>query len=295
MARLSRCECARARLWQGLEIGRFQHEGCYCRWVDLSLQVARRPLPLGLTQPCISAGPGQRFTSGAMFHHTPNFRYKRAKLANESPGVCCLVLQAPLAGCTPETLGPSKIPFTTLCHEFYSNRESPPEECLVDMKPDLHDIHQRVPSLGFQRRFILHVFCERRFCARSSFVQAQLISLNNSGAARAQDQSVQRLDLRSHKTSGGITKGQAETHRFTSVKIHGRKRAFTLENRLSRQLHGIFTVISRYFCVHHGPLCSHQNCCAKTCWGGTGFVESKRGNSMNNPSNTTPWLIAGAL
>ena len=118
-------------------------------------------------------------------------------------------------------------------------------------------------SLGFQRRFILHVFCERRFFARSSFVQAQLISLNNSGAARAQDQSVQRLDLRSHKTCRGITKGQAETHRFTGVKIHGRKRAFTLENRISRQFHDIFTVISRYFCVHHGPLCSHQNCCVK--------------------------------
>ena len=140
----------------------------------------------------------------------------------------------------------------------------------------------------------MHVFCERRFFARSSFVQAQLISLNNSGAARAQDQSVQRLDLRSHKTSGGIIKGQAETHRFTGVKIHGRKRAFTLENRLSRQFHGIFTVISRYFCVHDGPLCSHQNCCVKTCWGGTGIVQSKRGNSMNNPSNTTPWLTAGA-
>ena len=48
---------------------------------------------------------------------------------------------------------------------------------------------------------------------------------------------MQRLDLRSHKTS----------HRFTGVKIPGRKRAFTLENRLSRQFHGIFTVISRYF------------------------------------------------
>ena len=105
---------------------------------------------------------------------------------------------------------------------------------------------------------------------------------------------MQRLDLCSHKTSGGITEGQAETHRFTGVKIHGRKRAFTLENRLSRQFHGIFTVISRYFCAHHGLPGPHQNCCVKTCWGGTGFVESKRGNSMNNPSNTTPWLIAGA-
>ena len=153
---------------------------------------------------------------------------------------------------------------------------------------------QTFQALGFQRRFILHVFCERRFFARSSFVQAQLISLNNSGATRAQDQSVQRLDLRSHKTSGGIIKGQAETHRLTGVKIHGRKRAFTLENWLSHQFHDMFTVISRYFCVHHGPLCSHQNCCVKTCWGGTGFVQSKRGNSMNNPSNTTPWLATGA-
>ena len=100
-------------------------------------------------------------------------------------------------------------------------------------------------SLMFQRRFILHVFCERRFFARSSFVQAQLISLNNSGASRAQDQSMQRLDLCSHKTSGGITKGQAETHRFTGVKVHGRKRAFTLENRLSRQFHGDFTLLLR--------------------------------------------------
>ena len=99
---------------------------------------------------------------------------------------------------------------------------------------------------------------------------------------------MQRLDLRSYKTSGGNTKGQVETHRFTGVQIHGRKRAVTLENRL----HGIFTAISRYFCVHHGPLCSHQNYCVKTCWGGTGFVESKRGNSMNNQSNTPPCLIA---
>ena len=116
---------------------------------------------------------------------------------------------------------------------------------------------------GVPKAVYFACFCERRFFARSSFVQAQLISLNNSGAARAQDQSVQRLDLRSHKTSRGITKGQAETHRFTGVKIHGKQRAFTLENRLSRQFHGMFTVISRYFCVHHGPLCSHQNCCVK--------------------------------
>ena len=40
---------------------------------------------------------------------------------------------------------------------------------------------------------------------------------------------MQRLDLRSHKTSGGIIKGRAETHRFTGVKIHGIKRAFTQE------------------------------------------------------------------
>ena len=92
---------------------------------------------------------------------------------------------------------------------------------------------------------------------------------NNSGAARAQDQSVQRLDLRSHKTSGGIIKGQAETHRFTGVKIHGRKRA------LDRYVHTKI-VVSRHVL------------------GGTGFVQSKRGNSMNNPSNTTPWLTAGA-
>ena len=46
-----------------------------------------------------------------------------------------------------------------------------------------------------------------------------------------------------------ITKRQAETHRFTGVKIHGRTRAFTLENTLSRHFHGIFTVISRYFGV----------------------------------------------
>ena len=144
---------------------------------------------------------------------------------------------------------------------------------------------------GVPKAVYFACFCERRFFARSSFVQAQLISLNNSGAARDQDQSVQRLDLRSHKTSGGITKGQAETHRFTGVKIHGRKRAFTLENRLSRQFHGIFTVISRYFCVHHGPLCSHQNWCVKTCWGGTGFVESKRGNSRGFPG--FPILVRG--
>ena len=91
----------------------------------------------------------------------------------------------------------------------------------------------------------MHVFCERRFFARSSFVQAQLISLNNSGAARAQDQSVQRFDLRSHKTSRGILKGQAETHRLSGVKIHGRKRVFMLENRLLRQFHGDFKLLLR--------------------------------------------------
>ena len=110
-------------------------------------------------------------------------------------------------------------------------------------------------------------------------LQAQLISFNNSGAARAHDQSVQRLDLHSHKQAEGL-----EKDRFIGVKIHGRKPAFTLENRLSRQFHCVFTVMSRCFRVDHGPLCSHQTCCVKTCWGGTGFVESKRGNSMNNPS-----------
>ena len=99
--------------------------------------------------------------------------------------------------------------------------------------------------------------------------------------------------VRSHKTSGGIAKGQAETHRFAGVKTHGGERAFTLENRRSRQFHGTFAVISRYFCVHQGPLCLRQNCCVKTCWGGTGFVESKRGNSMNIPSTTTPLLGQG--
>ena len=77
--------------------------------------------------------------------------------------------------------------------------------------------------------------------ARSSFVQAQLISLNNSGAARAPDKRVQRLDLRSHKTSRGIIKGQAETHRFTGVKIDA-------ENVLSRWktgFHANFRVFSR--------------------------------------------------
>ena len=126
------------------------------------------------------------------------------------------------------------------------------------------------------------------FFARSSFVQAQLISLNNSVAARAQDQSVQRLDLRSHKTSGGIIK---DRHSRQKTCFHAGKQAFT---PISRQFHGIFTVISRYFCLQNGPLCSHQSCCVNTCWGGTGFVQSKRGNSMNNPSNTTPWLTAGA-
>ena len=64
------------------------------------------------------------------------------------------------------------------------------------------------------------------FFARSSFVQAQLISLNNSGATRAQDQSVQRLDLHSHKTSGGISKDGLKN-------IDSPVSKFTAENVLS--------------------------------------------------------------
>ena len=87
----------------------------------------------------------------------------------------------------------------------------------------------------------MHVLCERRFFAGSSFVQAQLIPLNNSGAARAQDQSVQRLDLRSRKQAEGLPKDRLK-HIDSPVS------KFTAENVFSRWktgFHANFTVFSR--------------------------------------------------
>ena len=160
----------------------------------------------------------------------------------------------------------------------------------VDKKPGIVSCQPRSSKDGlfcvllFFVNGVSFLFLGQELCPSSADI------IEHSGHRTCSRLKCQRLDLHSNKASGGITKfkGQAETHRFTGVKIHGK-------NVLSRQKTGlhanfsIFTVISRCFGVGHRPPCSHRNCRVKTCWGGTAFVESKGGNSMNSPSITS-WI-----